>query len=62
MVERVPELKQLPRGLVLDGELVAFNNFGAPDWPLLCGRVLHGNHSVAVTLWLSMFCASTAMT
>ena len=49
MAHRVPELEQLPPGLILDGELVAFNNAGAPDWPLLCGRVLHGNTSVAVT-------------
>jgi bifunctional non-homologous end joining protein LigD len=49
MTERVPELGSLPTGLVLDGELVAFNQTGAPDWPLLCGRMLHGNPSVAVT-------------
>jgi bifunctional non-homologous end joining protein LigD len=49
MADRLPELGQLPAGLVLDGELVAFNDVGAPDWPLLCGRVLHGNTSVAVT-------------
>ena len=49
MTERVPELEQLPRGLVLDGELVAFDENGAPDWPLLCGRMLHGNPSIPVT-------------
>ena len=49
MADRVPELEQLPRGLVLDGELVAFNESGAPDWPVLCGRMLHGNPSVAAT-------------
>jgi bifunctional non-homologous end joining protein LigD len=35
---------------VLDGELVAFNDDGAPHWPLLCERVLHGNSSIPVTL------------
>jgi bifunctional non-homologous end joining protein LigD len=49
MTDRVPELHWLPKGLVLDGELVAFNDAGAPHWPLLCERVLHGNRSVPVT-------------
>lgn len=37
------------RCLLLDGELVAFNEVGAPHWPLVCDRVLHGNTSVPVT-------------
>ena len=49
MTKLVPELAKLPDGLVLDGELVAFNETGAPDWPLLCGRMLHGNPAIAVT-------------
>jgi bifunctional non-homologous end joining protein LigD len=49
MTAHVPELECLPRGLVLDGELVAFNGEGAPHWPLVCERVLHGNRSVPVT-------------
>jgi bifunctional non-homologous end joining protein LigD len=49
MTAEVPELAALPKGLVLDGELVAFNEQGAPHWPLLCERVLHGNRSIAVT-------------
>ena len=49
MTNRVPELAVLPRGLVLDGELVAFNDKGAPHRPLLCERVLHGNRSIQVT-------------
>jgi len=36
MSERVSELDNLPARLVLDGELVAFNDEGAPHWPLLC--------------------------
>ena len=49
MTEHVAELEVLPRGLVLDGELVALNDQGAPHWPRLCERVLHGNRSIAVT-------------
>jgi hypothetical protein len=30
MTDRVPELAKIPCGLVLDGELVAFNEQGAP--------------------------------
>jgi bifunctional non-homologous end joining protein LigD len=49
MSERVPELSSLPPGLMLDGELVAFNEQGAPHWPLLCERVLHDNRSIPIT-------------
>jgi bifunctional non-homologous end joining protein LigD len=49
MTERVPELRNLPCGLVRDGELVAFNDVGAPHWPLVCERVLHRNASIAVS-------------
>lgn len=49
MTDRVPELGELPCGLVLDGELVAVNEQGAPHWPLLCDRVLHGDTSFRVT-------------
>jgi bifunctional non-homologous end joining protein LigD len=49
MSDRVPELRELPSGLVLDGELVAFNEAGAPHWPLVVERVLHGNTAVPVT-------------
>jgi bifunctional non-homologous end joining protein LigD len=49
MTTHVPELETLPRGLVLDGELVAFNEQAAPHWPRLCERVLHGNRSIPVT-------------
>ena len=38
-----------PPGLVLDGEIVAFNNVGAPHWPLVVERVLHGNSAVSIT-------------
>ena len=49
MSERVPELRELPPGLVLDGELVAFNDAGAPHWPLVVERVLHGNRAIPLT-------------
>src|SRR6187397_2181602 len=49
MAKHVPELECLPRGLVLDGELVAFNEHGAPHWPLVCERVLHGKRSIPIT-------------
>ena len=49
MSDRVPELRELPAGLVLDGELVAFNEAGAPHWPLLVERVLHGNTAIPLT-------------
>src|SRR3954453_17406760 len=42
MTALLPELAGVPKGLVLDSELVAFNELGVPDWPLLCRRVLHG--------------------
>lgn len=48
MTDRVRELERLPRGLVLDGELVAFNELGAPCWPRLCRRVLHGVPSISI--------------
>jgi bifunctional non-homologous end joining protein LigD len=49
MTSQVPEFDVLPRGLVLDGELVAFNERGAPHWPLLCERMLHGNRSIRIS-------------
>ena len=41
MIADVPELAELPAGLVLDGELVAFNGDEEPHFPLLSRRVLH---------------------
>ena len=42
MTERLPEFADLPAGLVLDGELVAFALDGRASFPLLSLRVLHG--------------------
>ena len=38
----------LPKGLVLDGELVAFNKAGDPHFPLLSKRILNRDTSVPV--------------
>ena len=48
MTEALPELRGLPGGLVLDGELVAFNKAGDPHFPLLSRRILNLDRSVAV--------------
>jgi ATP-dependent DNA ligase len=52
MEDRVHELAGLPRGLVLDGELVAFGLDGRPGFPLLALRVLHGREAIPVTLMI----------
>ena len=44
----LPVLEELPSGLVVDGELVAFRD-GLTDFPLLCDRMLHRRRDVAVT-------------
>jgi bifunctional non-homologous end joining protein LigD len=48
MTPLLAELRSLPAGHVLDGELVAFDN-GLPHFPHLTRRLLHGDRSVAVT-------------
>jgi hypothetical protein len=45
MAELLPELRGLPAGLVLDGELVAWKN-RKPHFPLVCRRVLNREMSV----------------
>ena len=52
MTLALPELARLPAGLVLDGELVAFNGQGDPHFPLLCRRVLNYDRSVPVRLMI----------
>ena len=49
MTELLPELRSLPAGLVLDGELVAFRQ-GVPHFPLLSRRLLNGDRSIPVSL------------
>jgi bifunctional non-homologous end joining protein LigD len=48
MTALLPELEALPAGLVLDGELVAFNGDGLPHFPLVCDRLLHGAATVPI--------------
>ena len=48
MTQLLPELRSLPAGLVLDGELVAFKN-GVPHFPLLSRRLLNGDRSIPVS-------------
>jgi bifunctional non-homologous end joining protein LigD len=49
MTAVLPELRHLPSGLVLDGELVALRS-GEPYFPNVCRRVLNGDRSVPLTL------------
>jgi bifunctional non-homologous end joining protein LigD len=44
----LPQLRRLPDGLVLDGELVAFDKGGDPYYPLVARRVLNRDRSVAL--------------
>ena len=48
MTEALPELRGIPKGLVLDGELVAFNKVGDPNFPLLSKRILNRDTSVPI--------------
>jgi ATP-dependent DNA ligase len=48
MTEVLPELRGLPAGLVLDGELVAWNR-SQPYFPLVCRRVLNRDMTVPLT-------------
>jgi bifunctional non-homologous end joining protein LigD len=44
----LPELRSLPAGLVLDGELVAWRG-SEPYFPLVCRRVLNRDMSIPLT-------------
>jgi bifunctional non-homologous end joining protein LigD len=46
---QLPEFEALPPGLVLDGELVAFDNDGKPSFPAVADRLLHRRSRVSVT-------------
>jgi bifunctional non-homologous end joining protein LigD len=50
MTSFVPELADLPDGIAVDGELVAFGDDGLPSFPKLCDRMLHGKRGVDVML------------
>jgi bifunctional non-homologous end joining protein LigD len=49
MTEHVQFLVHLPVSAVLDGELVAFDHEGKPDFPLVCEAVLHRHASIRLT-------------
>jgi bifunctional non-homologous end joining protein LigD len=50
MTQAVPEVaERLPADVQLDGELVAWNPDGFPDFRLLSRRVLHGHQPVPIT-------------
>jgi bifunctional non-homologous end joining protein LigD len=48
MTELLPELRGLPAGLLLDGELVASRD-GDPYFPDVCARVLNRDASIPIT-------------
>src|SRR6187397_907079 len=48
MTELLPELRGLPAGVVLDGELVAWRD-GDPYFPDVCARVLNRDASIPIT-------------
>jgi bifunctional non-homologous end joining protein LigD len=47
---QLPEFEALPPGLILDGELVAFDNDGRPSFPAISDRLLHRRSRAPVTL------------
>ena len=49
MTPLLPEL-EVPEGVMLDGELVAFGEDGLPSFPRLCDRLLHGTRGIDVLL------------
>jgi len=49
MSELVPELLSFPVFGVFDGELVAFDATGAPDFPLVCERLLNRRRHIQLT-------------
>jgi bifunctional non-homologous end joining protein LigD len=52
MTPLVPELAALPVFATLDGELCAFGPDGAPDFPLLCERMLMRRPGIPVTFMI----------
>jgi bifunctional non-homologous end joining protein LigD len=48
MTDLLPELASFPTFGVFDGELVAFDSSGVPDFPLVCERMLMRRRHIAV--------------
>jgi|SRR5512133_1698573 bifunctional non-homologous end joining protein LigD len=49
MTELVAELASFPAFGIFDGELVAFDEAGVPDFPLVCERVLNRRRHIRLT-------------
>lgn len=49
MTDLIPELSAFPVSGTFDGELVAFDATGAPDFPLVCERLLNRHRSIRLT-------------
>jgi ATP-dependent DNA ligase len=49
MIEHVQFVVHLHVRAVLDGELVAFDDEGKPDFPLVCERVSHRHSTISLT-------------
>lgn len=52
MTRLLPELRKLPAGLQLDGEIVALNHDGVPDFHRLSARLLHGRRGISVVYFV----------
>jgi bifunctional non-homologous end joining protein LigD len=61
MTAVLPELRDLPPGLVLDGELVAWRG-SEPYFPLICRRILNRDGSVPMTFVVFDLLRQTAST
>jgi bifunctional non-homologous end joining protein LigD len=48
MTDQLPELASFPTFGVFDGELVAFDSAGVPDFPLVCERMLMRRRQIPV--------------
>jgi bifunctional non-homologous end joining protein LigD len=48
MTDLLPELSSFPAFGTFDGELVAFDSAGAPDFPLVCERMLMRRRHISV--------------
>ena len=49
MTPLLPELASFPVFGTFDGELVAFDGDGSPDFPLICERMLMRRHHIRIT-------------
>ena len=52
MTSLLPELSRLPENVQLDGEIVALDEKGLPDFHLLSSRLLHKRNGIAVVYFV----------